>query len=101
MHTRGIIGLLLAFGLLAAVAPTAQAADAPTPEQAASDQTPPRLSFVDGQVSFWRPGAQDWAQAQVNTPLAQGDQLSTGSRDHRAPTGARRADSRGADRAGG
>ena len=45
----------------------------------AGDQTPPRLSFVDGQVSFWRPGAQDWAQAQVNTPLAPGDQLSTGS----------------------
>ena len=79
MHTRGIIGLLLALGVLTAVAPTAQAADAPTPEQAALDQTPPRLSFVDGQVSFWRPGAQDWAQAQVNTPLAPGDQLSTGS----------------------
>ncbi len=79
MHTRGIIGLLLALGVLTAVAPTAQAANAPTPEQAATDQTPPRLSFVDGQVSFWRPGAQDWAQAQVNTPLAPGDQLSTGS----------------------
>ena len=79
MHTRRIIGFLLALGVLTAVAPTAQAADAPTPEQAAIDQTPPRLSFVDGQVSFWRPGAQDWAQAQVNTPLAPGDQLSTGS----------------------
>jgi hypothetical protein len=79
MQTRGIIGFLLALGVLTAVAPTAQAADAPTPEQVASDQTPPRLSFVDGQVSFWRPGAQDWAQAQVNTPLAPGDQLSTGS----------------------
>ena len=79
MHTRRIIGFLLALGVLTAVAPTAQAADAPTPEQAAIDQTPPRLSFVDGQVSFWRPGAQDWAQAQVNTPLAPGDQLATGS----------------------
>ncbi len=79
MYTRGIIGLLLALGVLTAVAPTAPAADAPTPEQAASDQTPPRLSYVDGRVSFWRPGAQDWAQAQVNTPLAPGDQLSTGS----------------------
>ena len=79
MHTRGIVGLLLALGVLTAVAPTAQAADAPTPEQAAVDQTPPRLSYVDGQVSFWRPGAQEWAQAQVNTPLAPGDQLSTGS----------------------
>jgi hypothetical protein len=44
-----------------------------------SDRTPPRLSFVDGQVSFWRPGAQDWAQAQVNTPLAPGDELATAS----------------------
>jgi hypothetical protein len=79
MHHRGIIGLLLALGVLTAVAPTAQAADTPNPVQAAIDQTPPRLSFVDGQVSFWRPGAQEWAQAQVNTPLAPGDQLSTGS----------------------
>src|SRR5213593_4032346 len=42
--------------------------------------TPPRLSFVDGEVSFWRPGAQDWAPAQVNTPLAPGDELYTGNR---------------------
>ena len=26
-------------------------------------------------VSFWRPGGDDWAPAQVNTPLAPGDQL--------------------------
>jgi hypothetical protein len=79
MHTRGMIGFLLALGVLTAVAPIAQAADAPIPERAVVDQTPPRLSAADGQVSFWRPGAQDWAQAQVNTPLAPGDQLSTGS----------------------
>ena len=34
---------------------------------------------MDGQVSFWRPGAQDWVQAQLNTAIAPGDQLSTGS----------------------
>ena len=79
MHSREIIGLLLALGVLSAVAPAARTAEAPTLEQAAIDQTPPRLSFVDGQVSFWRPGAQHWAQAQVNTPLAPGDQLSTAS----------------------
>ncbi|HET7468552.1 MAG TPA: DUF6600 domain-containing protein, partial [Gemmatimonadales bacterium] len=28
-------------------------------------------------MSFWRPGATDWAPAQVNTPLAPGDQLYT------------------------
>lgn len=27
----------------------------------ASGPTPPRLAFVDGEVSFWRPGAEDWA----------------------------------------
>jgi hypothetical protein len=48
-------------------------------EQAAVGATPPRLSFVDGQVSYWRSGASDWAQAQVNTPLAVGDQLYSGS----------------------
>jgi hypothetical protein len=79
MQSRAIIGLLLALGVLTAMAPAGYAADAPTQEQFASDQTPPRLSFVDGQVSFWRPGAQDWAQAQLNTPLAPGDQLFTGS----------------------
>src|SRR2546422_5870315 len=40
--------------------------------------TPPRLSFTDGEVSFWRPGAEDWAPAQVNTPIAEGDSLYTG-----------------------
>jgi hypothetical protein len=42
--------------------------------------TPPRLSYVNGDVSFWRPGGEDWAPAQVNTPLAPGDQLYTGNR---------------------
>jgi hypothetical protein len=37
--------------------------------------TPPRLSLVQGDVSFWRPGAEDWAPAQANTPLAPGDAL--------------------------
>jgi uncharacterized protein DUF6600 len=41
---------------------------------------PPRLSYIDGPVSFWRPGAAEWAPAQVNTPLAPGDQLHTGNR---------------------
>jgi hypothetical protein len=39
---------------------------------------PPRLRFIDGDVSFWRPGAEDWAPATVNTPLAAGDSLYTG-----------------------
>jgi hypothetical protein len=43
------------------------------------DATPPRLSYTEGSVSFWRPGGDDWAPAQVNTPLAAGDELYTGS----------------------
>ncbi len=42
------------------------------------DPTPPRLSYLHGQVSFWRPGAEDWAAAQPNIPLAPGDELYTG-----------------------
>ena len=76
MRTRELIVLMLTLGFLTGVA---LAADVPNPEATASDRTPPRLSFVDGQASFWRPGAQDWAQAQVNTPLAPGDELATAS----------------------
>lgn len=41
-------------------------------------QTPPRISFVQGQASFWRPGAEDWVPARLNMPLAPGDQIYTG-----------------------
>jgi hypothetical protein len=41
------------------------------------ERTPPRLSYVDGPVSFLRPGADDWAPARRNLPLAEGDQLYT------------------------
>ncbi len=43
------------------------------------ERTPPRLSFSDGDVSYWRPGASDWSDARVNTALAAGDALSTGA----------------------
>ena len=79
MRTRGIVGLILTLGLVMGVIAPAPAADPSEPQEDAIGRTPPRLSFVDGQVSFWRPGAQDWAQAQINTPLAPGDQLSTGT----------------------
>lgn len=39
--------------------------------------TPPRLSYLDGEVSFWRPGVEDWTQARTNLPLAPGDVLYT------------------------
>ena len=58
---------------------TGQGADAQAndPSDVMLEPMPPRLSLTDGQVSFWRPGAQDWTQAQLNTPLAPGDALST------------------------
>jgi len=56
-------------------APPGGAANAPGP-----DQTPPRLSFTDGEVSYWRSGAEDWTPAQINTPLAPNDQLYAGER---------------------
>lgn len=55
----------------------ASAAEPPVPPDA--ERTPPRLAFVDGAASWWRPGAADWAPARVNTPLAVGDRLYTGA----------------------
>lgn len=40
--------------------------------------SPLRLSYVEGEVSFWRYGAEDWVEARVNTPLAAGDELYVG-----------------------
>jgi hypothetical protein len=79
MRVRTIIGLMLALGMVTGVARAALAEDPLEPDGVGVDRTPPRLSFTDGQVSFFRPGALDWAQAQVNTPLAPGDELATGS----------------------
>ncbi len=79
MRIKAILGFILACGLLVGGLPLARAAETPEQDQEATSVTPPRLGFVDGQVSYFRPGAQDWVAAQVNTPLAPGDQLSTGS----------------------
>ena len=72
MILAGILTLAAALGPARAV----RAEEAPDP---GPETTPPRLSLTDGQVSFWRPGAPEWTQAQVNTPLSPGDALSTGS----------------------
>jgi hypothetical protein len=37
--------------------------------------TPPRLGYLEGDVSYWREGADDWARARVNLALAAGDAL--------------------------
>jgi len=54
-------------------------------------RTPPRLSYAEGEVSFWRPGAEDWAPAQVNTPLAP---VTSSTRDTRAISSCRSATAR-------
>jgi hypothetical protein len=48
------------------------------PQEGAAEATPPRVSYLNGEVSFWRPGAQDWAPATANMPLAPGDVLYAG-----------------------
>jgi hypothetical protein len=67
------LGLTLAAALVASSAP----ARAQDDDAIGFERTPPRLSFSDGEVSFWRPGAEEWTQARVNTALAVGDELFT------------------------
>jgi len=73
-----MLAALLALMTLVGTAPSARAAlPADAPETSAIGRTPPRLSYIDGEVSFWRPGAQDWSPAEINIPLAPGDELYT------------------------
>ena len=62
-------GMLLTGGLSLAAKP---------PPSEAQTATPARISHIEGDVSFWRPGASEWTPARVNTPLAPGDSLFTG-----------------------
>ena len=77
--------LLLLLGSAPAIshaqAPPPPGAPPAAPAPAAAESiggTPPRLGYAQGPVSFFRPGASDWAPAQVNTPLVPGDELYTG-----------------------
>jgi len=65
-----LIWVALAGGLIAA-----SAAPAADDDAIGFELTPPRLSFLDGDVSFFRPGSPDWVPAAINTPLAAGDEL--------------------------
>src|SRR3989442_12800671 len=77
MRTRRVIVALLALVVAANSPGSISAADPPAPEQP-GEITPTRVSYLYGEVSFWRPGAQEWAEAKPNTPLAPGDILYTG-----------------------
>jgi hypothetical protein len=68
------LGWFLCVGLLAAAPPVSALNE---DEAAGFERTPPRLSFTDGEVSFWRSGAEDWTPARTNIALAPGDELWT------------------------
>jgi len=63
--------------LVAFLATLLLAAAAPAEEYAG--RTPPRLSLLEGEVSVWSGGSDEWEAAEVNLPLAPGDFLYTGA----------------------
>ena len=79
-QAKRLLAAGLALALLGGPVQSAGAAGTAGVGQPDASSTPPRLSYSVGEVSFWRPGAQDWSPAQVNTPLAPGDELYTGDR---------------------
>lgn len=70
MSMRYALGIALALFTC-----TAGSFAATPPDPAARKAAPPRLSFIEGEVSFWREGAEDWTAARRNVPIAQGDAL--------------------------
>jgi hypothetical protein len=76
-RTAVVRSLLAAMLLLLAMPVGGHAQPVADTDPQPDDPTPARLSYTVGSVSFWRPGGIDWAPAQVNTPLAAGDELYT------------------------
>jgi hypothetical protein len=72
-NRRSLLAILPA--LLAVLTVSVRADDEAPPTGA----TPPRVSYTEGEVSFQRSGVADWTPVQINTPLAVGDALYTGS----------------------
>jgi uncharacterized protein DUF6600 len=79
-HKRIVVASLIVSALLGAsgLFRSAGAQEPGSTATPASEVTPPRVSYLYGDVSFWRPGASDWAPAQLNTPIAPGDAFYTG-----------------------
>jgi hypothetical protein len=67
-HARSFITFLFMFFAMAAVPAFAQDDDP-------AAISPLRLSYLEGDIGFWRYGAEDWTDARLNTPLAAGDAL--------------------------
>jgi len=78
MRSRRVVVAFLILAIAVSGPGVIPAADLPSPEQS-GEITPTRVSYLYGEVSFWRPGAQEWAEAKTNTPLAPGDVLYTGA----------------------
>ncbi len=76
-QAKRLLAVVVALALLGGPVPGARAAVTAGVGQADPTSTPPRLSYREGEVSFWRPGANDWTPAQINIPLAPGDELYT------------------------
>ena len=74
------ISAVLTLTLVAQTALGLGAVQAADNDDDAIGRTPPRLSYADGEVSYFRPGGQEWAPAQVNTAVAPGDEFYTGNR---------------------
>jgi Family of unknown function (DUF6600) len=70
---------LLSMVLLLVASVDASGVYAAPPDDADVGRTPPRLSLIVGEVSFWRPGTENWVAAQLNMPLDPGDALYAGS----------------------
>jgi hypothetical protein len=78
MIGKVIVATLLTAGMLLTGALSLLAQPQRTDQVHGAAATPARISYISGDVSFWRPGAEEWTPARVNTPLAPGDTLYTG-----------------------
>jgi hypothetical protein len=65
-QAKRLLALALALVLLGGPVQGARAAVTAGPGQPDGTSTPTRLSVSDGEVTFWRPGADDWAPAQIS-----------------------------------
>ena len=78
MRTRRVVSAVVVLALMVSGSSLVLAQDPPSAPGQPTEATPARVSYIHGQVSFWRPGAEEWAEARINTPLAPGDLLYTG-----------------------